>query len=162
MGGTLGSLGQPWWSKARGHGHRVPHSLHLLQQPADRARSAPLAHGPALSRPAPCHAVACAVASLPKASISSVKVARTPASSSRGSTSGSFSRSTFAKGSIRAASLPSASSKAARVRRGRRFAVCDRLREVGFDELVEAVRLAAIEPDHGGDVLLLLRAEIAD
>ncbi|MFZ1088716.1 MAG: hypothetical protein WAN75_05530, partial [Xanthobacteraceae bacterium] len=32
---------QPRWSKALGHGHRVPHSLHLLQQPADRARSAP-------------------------------------------------------------------------------------------------------------------------
>ena len=57
--------------------------------------------------------------------------------------------------------MPSASSKAAS---GPPAASPSRdgLREIALHQLQEAVRLAAIEPDDGGDVLLLLRAEVVD
>jgi hypothetical protein len=44
----------------------------------------------------------------------------------------------------------------------RRFALRDSLLKIGFDELQEPALLPAIEPDYGGDVLLLLRTEITD
>ena len=43
----------------------------------------------------------------------------------------------------------------------RRIAVRESLHQVGFDEPKKALGLAAIEPDDGGDVLFLLRAEVA-
>ena len=46
--------------------------------------------------------------------------------------------------------------------RGGHRSVCDGLGEVALHKLKKPVRLPAIEPDDGGDVLLLLRAEVED